>query len=296
MRVLFAMVLLVTVGLASAPPVGIDARPDAVPPPVVVVSRYDQARTGVATDVGDITAPAILWSFQTNGTVATSPLAADLDGDGTLEIIFGEFKPDDAQDGSRLAYVLDNDRSVRYTVPMRYNSVVSAIADLDGDGRPEVVFSEGSHWEVTGDLGYRVVRGSDGSPFWSMTTSSSPGEGFFASPALTDVDGDGGLDLIAGAMDDTVYALRGTDGSVLWSVPQIGHYVRHSTPMADFTGDGRPDVTVQTEAGVALAYDAAAGLQEWLVDLGDIVAATPAIGDLDGDGRPEIVYSLVEDG
>jgi outer membrane protein assembly factor BamB len=38
------------------------------------------------------------------------------------------------------------------------------------------------------------------------------------------------------------------------------------------------------------------GAQEWTVDLGDIVAATPSIGDFDGDGSLEIVYALVVDG
>jgi len=173
---------------------------------------------------------------------------------------------------------------------------VAAIADLDGDGRPEIVFAEGSHSDQPGSLGYRVVHGVDGSPAWTFTTPFIGGEGFFASPAVADVDGDGKLDLLAGSMDHSVYALRGTDGAVLWHVAGLEHYVRNSPPIADFDGDGRLEITVQTEAAVVHTYDALTGREKWSIDLGDIVASTPAVGDLDGDGRPEIVYSMVVQG
>lgn len=260
------------------------------------MSRYDQLRDGIATAVGDITTPTVLWTFQTEGTVATSPLAADVDGDGAVEIFFGEFKPTDAADGSRRGYVVDGDGRLEYTVSLRFNSVAAAAADLDGDGRAEVVFSEGSHSDVSGPIGFHAFRGSDGVPLWSFTTPFDGGEGFFASPALADIDGDGGLDLLSGSMDHTVYAVRGTDGGMIWQSERIEHYVRHSTPLADLDGDGRLEITVHSEAGVVHTYDAGTGVEEWSADLGSIVAATPAVGDLDGDGRLEVVYSLVVDG
>ena len=262
----------------------------------VAVSRYNMMRTGVATDVGAITTPVVLWTFATNGTVATSPLAADVDGDGSVEIVLGEFKPGDAADGSRLGYILDGSGNVRYTIPLRHNSVAAAVADLDGDGENDLVYSEGSHSDVAGGIGFAVFHGADGSPTWRFTTPFDGGEGFFASPALTDVDGDGKLDLVAGSMDHTAYALRGTDGSVLWRSPRLDHYVRHSTPLADLDGDGDLEVTFHTEAGSVYTLDARSGTPEWSVDLGDIVAATPAVADLDGDGRLDVVYSLVVDG
>src|SRR3990172_3015984 len=143
-----SVVLVLGLLVAAAAPVGI--QPNA--PGEIVVGRYNQMRTGVATDVGHITTPSVLWTFQTNGTIATSPVAADLDGDPGVEL----------------------------------------------------VFSEGSHSNEDGGLGYRVFNGEDGTPVWGFETGNDPGEGFFASPALVDVDGDGELDLVAGSMDDTV--------------------------------------------------------------------------------------------
>src|SRR5437867_3508805 len=275
------------------------ANPNLIPQPTasapIVVSRYNLLRTGVATDIGAIRTPVVLWTFGTNGT-ATSPLAADVDGDGKLEVVLSEVATEPAADGSRLGYVLDNLGHARYAVPLRYDATVGAIADLDGDGKPEIVFAEASHSDQPGGLGYRVVRGTSGAPVWGFTTPFFGGEGFFASPAVADLDGDGMLDLVAGSMDHSVYALRGLDGRVLWHSEQLEHYVRDSPPLADLDGDGRLDVTVQTEAAVVHTYDAATGAPKWSVDLGDIVASSPAVGDLDGDGKLDIVFSMVVTG
>lgn len=263
---------------------------------VLAVSRYDQLRDGIATAIGDIAEPTVLWTFQTAGTIATSPLAADVDGDGAMEIFFGEFMPTDAADGSRRGYVVDGDGRLEYSVPMRFNTVAAAAADLDGDGVAEILFAEGSHTDVSGSIGFHAFRGTDGAPLWSFTTPFDGGEGFFASPAMTDVDGDGALDLLMGSMDHTVYALNGKDGTPIWRSPRIEHYVRHSSPLADLDADGHPEITVHSEAGVVHTYDAGTGAERWSVDLGDIVASTPAVGDLDGDGGFDIVYSLVVEG
>src|SRR2546426_1767837 len=154
----------------------------------VVVTRYDLLRTGVAPDVGAISTPAVRWTFQTNGTVATSPLAADVDGDGKLEVVLSEASGAPAADGSRLGYVLDASGRVKYTVPLRYDASVAAIADLDGDGRPEIVFAEGSHSDQPGSLGYRVVHGVDGSPMWTFATPFIGGVGGSGRPAPADAD------------------------------------------------------------------------------------------------------------
>src|SRR3970282_1782683 len=98
-----------------------------------------------------------------------------------------------------------------------------------------MLVAEGSHTDVAGGIGYSAFRGA--TQLWRFTTPFDGGEGFFASPALRDGGGDGRLELIAGSMDHTAYALRGTDGSVIWRSARFEHYVRHSTPMADLEGD-----------------------------------------------------------
>src|SRR3990170_1092826 len=172
--------LLIVLVALSASPQAVSPEPAAGLP--IVVPRYNLLRTGVATDVGAIVTLTVRWTFQTNGTVATSPLVADVDGDGKAEVVLSEAKPLAAADGSRLGYVLDATGRAERTVPLRYDASVAAIADLDGDGMPEIVFAEGSHSDQPGSLGYRVVHGVDGSAAWTFTSPFFGGEGFFASP------------------------------------------------------------------------------------------------------------------
>src|SRR3990170_1876529 len=139
LKILVAASVVLAMLVAAAAPAGIS--PNA-PAGEIVVARYDQMRTGVATDVGHITTPTVLWTFKTNGTIATSPLAADVDGDGQLEVFLGEYFPGGAADASRKGYVLDARGNAEYTVPMRFNSMAAAAADLDGDAGMEIVFSE----------------------------------------------------------------------------------------------------------------------------------------------------------
>jgi hypothetical protein len=79
--------------------------------------------------------------------------------------------------------------------------------------------------------------------------------GFIGSPALADLDEDGRLDVVAGAMDQHVYALNG-QGEALPGFP------------LRLDSDGEDD--------------------------GAEIVNTPSIADLDGDGDPEVVLSTNE--
>jgi MYXO-CTERM domain-containing protein len=145
-----------------------------------------------------------------------------------------------------------------------------AIADLDGDGKMEIVLATYS--------GSIYVVGSDGKdragwpkrlPLVPSCThdASQPkvdpcmdeqtriARGAFAAPVLADLDGDGKLDIIQAAFDGKVYAFH-ADGTALDGWPVEIHYTGKlsaepeknrilTTPaVADFNGDGIPDLLV----------------------------------------------------
>lgn len=153
-----------------------------------------------------------------------------------------------------------------------------ALADLDRDGKPEVVFGF-TVLDATG----KIVR-------TGPTTVATNCCG--ATPAgplslLADANGDGTLDLLSGAR-----AVRFA-GADLWTAPSAEGF----PAVADFDRDGIPEVVVvndgqvrvlsaatgQTVAG-PLLLPASAGKSSGR-------GGPPAIADVDGDGAPEFVVA-----
>jgi len=85
------------------------------------------------------------------------------------------------------------------------------LADLDGDGKSEVVYG------VTGAWCELRAYAADGSPLWIKAFGPQRRNGsLFRALDLADIDGDGRQEVLAGLEDGFVYAFR-YDGTLLWS-------------------------------------------------------------------------------
>ena len=152
----------------------------------------------------------------------SSPVTADLDGDGNLEILFSSY------DGRVHAYWLDKTQHGNWPFvvyprsgPLRFASE-PVVADLNGDGYAEVLFTtwaqKGSGQtgklyvlDYLGNLLHAVdLPAAFGSPDWN---------GGLAAPTLADIDGDGELEIVINTAHSgfVAYDLPGTaNARVLW--------------------------------------------------------------------------------
>src|SRR5437667_397898 len=111
--------------------------------------------------------------------------------------------------------------------------------------------------------------------------------GWYSSPAVADLDGDGKPDVIWGSYE--VVALNGADGSLKWSAPSSNR-VWSGIAVADLTGNGTLEVIVGRNADQLTVYDRFGGVV-WTRNPfggGDELRSL-AVADLDKDGQLEII-------
>ncbi|MCX7749285.1 MAG: S-layer homology domain-containing protein [Clostridia bacterium] len=235
-----------------------------------------------------------------------APSLADLDGNGTVEIIMGR-------------HVLDHNGNILWTgsAGSGYSSVgaITFAADIDTDGSLEVICGNTVYkkngeilWQNTSVLdGFNAAGNFDGDGFaelvlvhggsvWLLEHDgtvkwgpvSIPGGGFGGPPTVADFDSDGKVEIgVAGASRYTVFD---TDGAVLWSVQtQDASSNVTGSSVFDFEGDGAFEVVYRDELYLRI-YSGKDGTELFKVPMSSCTwYEYPVIADVDNDGNAEIV-------
>jgi hypothetical protein len=117
--------------------------------------------------------------------------------------------------------------------------------------------------------------------------------GWYASPAVADIDADGLQDVIWGAYD--VVALRGADGVLKWRAPNASR-VWPGIAVADVDGNGSLEVVAGRGSDQLTVYNGAGGVVWTRNPFGGGEVRTLAVEDLEWGGPLEIVVGRASGG
>jgi len=234
--------------------------------------------------------PATQGVFKVLGSAyeVGSPAAADLNGDGFPEIVYGGFD-------SKL-YAWKSDGSNLPGFPVTVNAPIAsspAIGYLDGPGdtSPEIVVAS------TSDSLYVFEPNGARRPGWPKFVRTG-GNSRSPSPAIADMNNDGFNDVVYMSTNGGVYAWN-RDGSILapWNnvrYSTLTSSASESSPVvADINGDGFNDVVCGGEDGALHALSGADGseMPGFPIQLAGEIRGTPGLADIDKDGKTEIVLA-----
>lgn len=294
-----------------------------------VTSTVDESCVTPPT-VGSWT-PVVEWHSDAPGDAYASPVVGQLTDDNGDGLINDLDMPDIVvANAAGAIFVLSGDGGRVHWQAGQLGSEPStpAIADLDGDGRAEVI--------AAGSSGVVAFHGDTGAVYWNSQQGST--QAICGGVGVADLEGDGRAEIIIGgtvlegrtgrrrftgsAGQGTGYsggmyasfgvaadidqdgvqevvvgnALYSSTGSTLWTTGQSDGFVA----VANFDNDPQAEIVVSWFPGMVRLQDDN-GRVLWSGSYTGSTVGPPTIADFDGDGRPEIgvagnnVYVVIDE-
>ncbi len=211
-------------------------------------------------------APLTGWPFFNSDSTHSTAAVADLYGTGQNEIIVGgdqsagEGRGQQYSDGGHLRILSAQGNQICRADTDQVVDSSPAVGPILPGGGEGIVVGTGSYFSGASDTD--TLKEYDGycNQVWSTTLDGST----FSSPALSDVVGNGSLQVVEGTdqgagQSGSVYVLNASTGRTIWQQNDIGRVIG-SVVTADLTGAGYDDVIVPTVNGAKI-FDGQTGDQ-----------------------------------
>jgi PKD repeat protein len=226
------------------------------------------------------------------GGATKTPVLADLDGDGILEIIIEERSWPNGYVG---VYKGNGQPFPGFPVTLDYIPASAvAVGDINGDGVPEIIAQ--SYYSVYAfDITGSVLPGFPFTPGNDRVFS-------YSSPVLADIDGDGYREIIVGdhsltAGNGAIHVLK-NNGVPLAGWPKYTNYwIYGPAAVGDINGDGNLEIAVgdQVLSGVpsnkVYVWDKNGNLMPgWPTPAMNAINNQIILADLDGDNEVELMW------
>jgi hypothetical protein len=228
---------------------------------------------------------------------------ADVNGDGKLDILAtnsGQCYPN-----IDCVVVLLGNGDGTFQAPMSYPSafdtIAIAVADVNGDGKPDVlVTSAFLAPDLSGDGGVSVMLGNGDGSFGAAQPYDSGSPGAFGS-TTGDVNGEGTPDVVIVHEFSNIGVLlgNGTGGFEAPTTYKSGANGSYGVAIADVNGDGKADLVVtngcytpfcsKSVVSVLLGNGDGTFQSPGLYSTGFRGAGSVAVADVNGDGIPDLI-------
>ncbi len=235
------------------------------------------------------------------------PAFADLDGDGDLDLLVGEYYGNMKyyqNTGTATNPQFGASQTNPFGLDSTYSFAVPTLADIDGDGDIDLLVGEYygnmQYFENTGSATNPQFAAPVINPFGLIPTLS------IAVPEFADMDGDGDIDLLVGEYYGGMqyYQNTGTTTSPSFAAPVLNPFGLTSTnefaspSMADLDNDGDLDLLVGETYGAMQYFENtgsatnpqfATAIENPFELLSTNETAFPEFADLDNDGDMDLL-------